>query len=428
MLKDRIYLSALLAVCMLLMLVVCIVNIAVDPYGMYALLDIVTFNHAKQESGTHARLYTAGAIRRRAPAVLMLGTSRSGRGISMDHPGWKGTPAERYNASLVGANMYEIERYFEHAHRTRPLTQVVIGLDFFAFNVYRRNQADFNDSLLLEARGSSPWWHELEILKLDLSLDTLYSSWRTVRCNATACTSPFLADGRENPELLELAVRDGGGQHNSFRASAEAGLTRLHFPAPYAAFALAEPNQDHLRHLATIIEIARRDGVDLRFFISPTHAVQCEVLRVAGLWTDFEQWKQQLVALVEQDAKRHPGEPVLPLWDFSGYNSITTEAVPAAKDSSARMQWYWESSHYRKELGDRVLDRVLGYQAPSRTIPTDFGIRLNPENVSEHLANIRRNAVSYRVAHPKQISEIEQLGAEVQRRQQIHHLYAWQRR
>jgi len=75
-----------------------------------------------------------------------------------------------------------------------------------------------------------------------------------------------------------------------------------------------------------------------------------------------------------------------------------------------------------------VLDRMLCYQAPSRTIPDDFGIRLNPENVSEHLATVRRNAMSYRLAHPKQISEIEHLGAEVKRKQQSHHLYACQHR
>jgi hypothetical protein len=426
--KERIYLGILMSVCIVLMLIVAVINVTVDPYAMFGLLNS-RVNRIKREAADHARLYTAGVISRRAPVVLALGTSRGARGISMHHPGWQGAQQERYNASLVGANMYEIERYFEHAHGTRPLAQVVVGLDFFAFNLYRLNQSNFNDSLLLDDRGNSRLLHLVEMAKISFSLDTLYSSWFTVQCNWTACDIPFLSDGRENPQLLERALRDGGGQHNAFRASAEAGLTRLHFPPPYGRFAITEPNQENqLKYLARMLEIARRDHIDLRLFISPTHAVQCEVLRVAGLWTEFEQWKQQLVAMLEQDATRHPGEPVIPLWDFSGYNSITTEPIPVPGDNRARMKWYWESSHYRKELGDLVLDRVLGYRATGRVVPEDFGILLTRESLAQHLSDIRHGAIAYRDAHPDQWLEIEQLGADVERKKHPQYLYPLGRR
>jgi len=325
--------------------------------------------------------------------------------------------------------MYEIERYFEHAHGTRQLKQVLVGLDFFAFNVYRPNQSDFNESLLLDARGSFHWRRRLELLKLGFSLDSLYSSWLTVHCNRSFCEVPFLHDGRENPEVLERALHDGGGQRNAFRASAEAGLTRLNFPPPYLRFAITQPNQQsQLDHLGRMVEIARRDHIDLRLFISPTHAIQCEVLRVAGLWNEYEQWKQQLVAILEQDARSHPGEAAIPLWDFSGYNSITTERVPAPGDDAARMKWYWESSHYRKELGDLVLDRVLGYREMSRTLPEDFGVLLTSGGLNSYLTKTRRDAIAYRSVHLDQLSEIEQLSEELQRKKGPQYVYAMERR
>jgi hypothetical protein len=335
----------------------------------------------------------------------------------MDHLGWKGVPAERYNASLLGANIYEIERYFEHAHRTHPLTQVVVGLDFFAFNVYKQNQPDFNELLVLDTQRSSMLSRRLEMLKIDVSSDTLYSSWLTIRCNLRGCESPFLLDGRENPALLERRLREEGGQRNVFRASAKEGLTRLNFPPPRAHFALVGPDGDtQLKHLARMIEIARKDHIDLRLFISPTHAIQSEVLRVAGLWPEFEAWKRQLVTLLDDDMQRHLGQQPIPLWDFSGYNSITTEPVPPPGDTRSRMKWYWESSHYRKELGDLVLDRLLEYEGAGRAIPVDFGILLTRDNLVHHLNAIRLDGLNYRQTQAAEVAEVERFGRQVERK------------
>jgi hypothetical protein len=417
MLKERAYLSILAVVCIAVVVVAGITNFIVDPYAMHGVVELVNVNHVKQESGTHARLYRANVISRRAPGVLALGTSRSARGISMDHPGWKGLPAERYNASLLGANIYEIERYFEHAHRTHPLTQVVVGLDFFAFNVYKHNQSDFNEALVLDAQRSSTLSRRLEMLKIDVSSDTLYSSWLTIRCNRRDCDPPFLPDGRENPALLERRLREDGGQRKAFRASAVLGLTRLNFPPPRADFALVGPDgETQLKHLARMIEIARKDHIDLRLFISPTHAIQSEVLRVAGLWPEFEGWKRQLVTLLDDDAHRHPAQQPIPLWDFSGYNSISTEPVPPSGDTTSRMKWYWESSHYRKELGDLVLDRLLEYESAGRAIPMDFGILLTRDNLVHHLNAIRLDGLTYRQTHAAEVAEVERFERQVERK------------
>ncbi|NET72339.1 MAG: hypothetical protein F6K62_15805, partial [Sphaerospermopsis sp. SIO1G2] len=82
----------------------------------------------------------------------------------------------------------------------------------------------------------------------------------------------------------------------------------------------------------------------------------------------FENWKKKLVELT-------------PVWDFSGYNSITTEKLQDV------MENYADSSHYTKPVGDLVLNRILGYQADQ--VPTDFGVLLTPENIESHLAKIR---------------------------------------
>jgi hypothetical protein len=122
-----------------------------------------------------------------------------------------------------------------------------------------------------------------------------------------------------------------------------------------------------------------------------------------------ERWKRDLVNLLAADAARHPQEKPIPLWDFTGYNSLTTEEVPSAEEEGKPMRWYWESSHFKKELGDLVLDRMFDHHEPSRTIPDDFGVLLTTKNIEAHLARIRAERQRYHETHRQEIAEVEYL-------------------
>jgi hypothetical protein len=83
--------------------------------------------------------------------------------------------------------------------------------------------------------------------------------------------------------------------------------------------------------------------------------------------------------------------------DFSGFNAITTEAVPQAtgKDS---MQHYWEHSHYRAEVGQQILERL--FAATSRAQPGDFGAELTGKTIGPHLKAFEQNREAYCRSHP----------------------------
>lgn len=106
----------------------------------------------------------------------------------------------------------------------------------------------------------------------------------------------------------------------------------------------------------------------MKIFISPSHAAQMEAIRIVGLWQEFEQWKRELSKMA-------------PVWDFSGYNSITSEPV------SNGMKNYLDSSHYRKNVGDLVINCLFSYQ--EEKVPADFGTLITPANVEAHLTKIR---------------------------------------
>ena len=49
------------------------------------------------------------------------------------------------------------------------------------------------------------------------------------------------------------------------------------------------------------------------------------------------------------------------------------------------MQWHWEPSHYKAELGEVMLQNMRGNKSDKR-----FGVSLNPHTVAEQVAEDER--------------------------------------
>jgi hypothetical protein len=112
---------------------------------------------------------------------------------------------------------------------------------------------------------------------------------------------------------------------------------------------------------------------------------------------------------INLEEARAAGANPFPLWDFSGFTELTTEPFPPLGDKETKMRWYWESSHYKKELGDLVLDRMFDYKHPDREVPKDFGVLLTPENIESHLAWIREGRERWAKQFPEDVREIAEL-------------------
>ena len=160
-----------------------------------------------------------------------------------------------------------------------------------------------------------------------------------------------------------------------------------------------------LDYLRRIVAFCRTHRIGLRIFLTPGHAHQLELDAAAGEWSAIENGKRALIELLTEDAARHPDQPPIPLWDFSGYSTITTESLPPS-DGREEMRWYWDSSHFKEQVGDLVLDRVLDFRESDRSLPADFGVLLTPETIEPTLARIRVAQAAYRQQHPDELTAI----------------------
>jgi hypothetical protein len=175
---------------------------------------------------------------------------------------------------------------------------------------------------------------------------------------------------------------------------------------PKRMYCFADPDQGFVTFDAFrfMLRWAHAKGTDVRLFVTPNPAAVRRLLIALDLGERYEFWLRELVRINEDEAARAGRQP-LPLWDFSAPNTITREPIPVPGDATP-MQWYWEFSHYRKETGDLILDRVLDYRDPARRVPADFGVRLTGENIDAHLARSRVKLAEWAADNPELDSQI----------------------
>jgi len=389
---QRRYLRHFAAALALGLIALVALNLLVDPYGAYRLVRAGGLEAAKPAGGT--RVAKAEMLFHSRCEVLILGSSRAEAAIDPRHAAW-GTD-EVYNAALSGTHIEETAAVCRYALQLPTLRRVVLFADFCSFS---ENRQPFNADF--EASRFNPDLDELEYHFANLfGGKAAEQSLKALRVALTG-EQP---DTRGDRGLVIRASRPRPRHRLAFDKTIEHYLTA---PQLYTGFRYTERSLDSLRALA---RACREHGVALTVVVPPTHALQLEAIQQAGLWPTFELWKREVTAAVEEinRAVRAPPEAAdIAFWDFSGYAGYVAEEVPDAAADEATMRWFWESSHFKKELGDLVICRLQGAAPPDGLDLRDFGVRLTGGNIERHLASLRADRQMYLATHRAELTRVE---------------------
>ncbi len=381
-----------------------ILNLIVDPYGIHNLVRKEGFNLNKPSIQTHLRMAKAYSVRQLKPQSIILGTSRAEFGLDPSHPELKFQPS--YNLNLSGGNAYEMYRYFQHTNEVSNLKQIVLALDFFQFDINNKNSPDFReDRLSINYSG--------ELNKIEMPWEDIFDSLFSL--DAFLDSLSTLMEQGERPIYLDNGLIDATttrrvklmpitGQRQLFLNN-----EKRYFNKTYKGFELgvSAEGTSSLENFRLLIAMAYKENLELHILINPAHARQFETIYQSGLWDDFQFWKIQLVKLNEREAALADKKPY-PIWDFSGFNQFTTESVPEASDKVSRMLWYWESSHFKTELGNLVLTKVLGKNDRKKN-ENPFGVLINSRNIESHNEKINADRRRWRENNYQDVIEIESL-------------------
>ena len=375
---------------------VAVVNLLIDPYGTFRLVDIQGLNHIKPYPEHDLVTIKAHALRHVSPDALILGNSRAEVGLDPSHRLWSDAGYQTvYNAAVPGAGPTAAVNLLERAARARPPRFIVLGIDFFDFPIspdaVPGPPVPSGDPRIEELRWS---------LRAILTLQALVDSVTTVSRQYKRSPSQLTAFGH-NPLLDYQDLARVEGYWVLFRQRAEENA-RNHRRKPrnlYLKGTQSSPPFDDVRH---VVRWAVQNKAELRLIVYPYHAQLMLLIDELGLWPVFEDWKRGVMRLIEEEAGEARDRVVF--MDFSGFSGYTTEKIPVRKDRKASTQWYWEAGHFKKALGDVMLGRILA--ASPADDQADFGIPLRGADLESHLVSLRSARDHFRRSNPEMVHEV----------------------
>lgn len=359
-------------------------NGIVDPYGIFNRPKINDFNQIKPKQLTKTRMFKSSEIIRKKPKTILLGSSRVDFGLDPTHPDLL-NPQSSYNLGILGGNIYELRRYLDHAIANQPnLQEVILGIDFFMFNEH------FNKTNRIDVRLGKTHLTKQDILDVIFSVDAIEATLETLSVNQAYSNLVVYSDrGMRNQKMIANSIQKSLNFMPKKTIFSQNIKEYLYDKNRYKDY---QKSSKLLSKFQSIIELCKQNKIKLNIFISPIHASQLETIKIAGLWPEFEKWKREVVTIT-------------PLWDFSGYNSITSEPI------SESMKNFLDSAHYSKEVGDLILSRILDYG--TETVPDDFGVLLTPDNIEAHLEKIRGDRELWVKNNPEAVQLLLDIKSEV---------------
>lgn len=412
--NSRHFLRSWTVVLLLLLITTAGFNYLVDPYGLFGTPRISGFNEKKPAADTRVRMVKPYQVTRIQPHALIVGNSRPEMGLDPAHVCWPTDSRPVYSLTTPGASVYMQMRQTQHALSTTPANLIIAGLDFLDFLVDPKSHdipdqwppsiREFEHRLSVTATGQindTYWWQSVrDYMTTVFSLDTLEDSFQTIASQGNINASNRTTLGF-NPAKGYLDIIRSEGQAVLFRQKNDQVVSTL-LGKDWSIYHADKRWSRDFEALKQLMETSKKHGARLILFINPYHAQYLESIRQTDKWALFEQWKRELVKLTNGYANHS-------IWDFSGYNAYTTEAEPVDTGTSNTMRWFWEPAHYRKTLGDLMLDRMLSNDCPQDTAKSEFGSLVSVANIEQHLAQQRAAAQTYVVNNPQVVTKIQQL-------------------
>ena len=336
--------------------VVGVFNYAIDPYGIY---KTNYFKFEKIKRPDKIRLVKVIDIRKIKPKSIVLGTSRAEYGYDPVHSYFI---KPSYNLANSSSSMYENGLNFKLALRQGRLKQVLLVADYRMFNSKTMKTISDFDDYIDKSKN---------IYSYLFSVDALKDGLATV-----IGTDSYYANYMENGQLEHFhnqkQIDNKGGHLNVMNLS-----DAKYYKDTPVNYVYADTGKNSFDDFEVMLALCYENNIKLDVVFGPSHIRQWESLNYYLGYDKWLQWKKDVVLSVDKIAKKYNRNQYR-IFDFSVYHQLTSEKVPDNKND--KMKYHWESSHYKNELGNIVLDRL------NKGVDfNDFGVELSVDNIDEHL-------------------------------------------
>ena len=342
-----------------------IFNYVIDPYGFNKQILINNINTVKEDNTLFTIKYKMPNVRENSWDNLMLGTSRIGlmdTNIVDNYLGGK-----TFTISQPGSAMPIQFDAFWYALKFNQVKNLIYGIDFMTFNKNLKFNVDYVQ-YKNELQSFGPFY----TYDIYINFNTLKKSLSTIQNNLSVQPKlhPFYSENgmRNFPNFKQLLANGNLDMKANLNKHIQKYFKEDGIYANY------EYSPEYMEMFKNIVNYCRKNAIKLYVYISPVYSEHFYAIKEAGLKTEFEKFKRELVKAAD-------------FIDFTGVNSITTN-----KDN------FWDSSHLRKEHTDMIMAKL--FQNGNTAQHPDFGIRVTKENIEQHL---QKQDGQYRAVNLKEI-------------------------
>lgn len=366
----------------------------IDPYRLYGMAEMPGVNQVKPLPTRYQnQIKMHGALKHQADTFI-LGNSRAELGLNPEHDA---LGSSAFNLALAGTSLGTGREQLEQlqAAGVKP-KRLVVGVEFLDFLLDPSKPV-----VQQEPKAKGPFDEFAWKADALFSMDSLSDSLKTLRLQRVSDPQSITARGFNPLREYNKFARDDG-YYSIFQQRAIENAKRfVRVPRGLVNSETgSSPNIDNLR---AILAHGVRGQAEMHLVIYPYHAQILAMFEEAGLATTFDNWKALLVEEVAKARAANPGARIT-LWDFSGFSSYQCEPIPAKGDKKAKTKWYWEAGHFKPALGDIMLSRIAGEEAPAT-----FGFPLDQASIAGNNARIASERASCAAAQPEIFEHARQL-------------------
>ncbi|NND66863.1 MAG: hypothetical protein HKN19_04670 [Halioglobus sp.] len=360
--NARQYLIRTVVASLAVIAVVVACNWLVDPYGITGAPRVAGVNASKVDINQHVRLLKKYQPMFAEYDTLIVGKSRVGMGINPEHACFLKKGSEVYNIGVPGAELSTQIAYALNVIYQQDIREVYLSVDFTDFIDTDPSRPAYSDDLFTKGEGdfqylpsgerNPDYWQVVfgDYLKALFSVDSLFSSIKTIATQGDGAADRTERGFNPGNDFHSMVAVEGA--HSLFAQKREELARKYGRPWYFRAADGSLPEQFAL--LEQFLDILRARNISVTLFVNPLHESFWSMLREEGHLEYYDDWSSTLLkALRARDDER------LQFWDFAVESQYIHETVPPPADRSGPLQWFWEPSHYRRELGDLMLDSML---------------------------------------------------------------------
>lgn len=367
----------ILSLCSFLFLSALVVgtNALIDPYSVIGAPRIDGVNQYKADINSRVRLSKSYQPLRSNFNTLIVGNSRVEMGIDPGSKCLNLNGQKTYNLGIPGAGVgYQAASALNLIHQ-KPIDTVLISIDFTDFLVLSKwpvpdsyNGIPKLPNVAVEADGSQnnsySWSYIKDHYQSLYSLDAFLSSLKTVLLQSPYAPSRHESGFNPAMDFAEMTSSEGVGR--LFKQK-ENELESKYLKGWGLYYSGGELSYD-FSYFEEFIARATEKGIKVVVFTNPLHQNFWHIMDRANLMGQNVTFLNEIQSIISRVGNDH-----VDFWDFSGDSPFIHEDVEEARKKGVGLKWFWEPAHYKKELGDLMINTMFSEECGTKEV---FGRRI----------------------------------------------------